>query len=63
MDWEDEETWLRAWIVRLRTIWRFSRDSRVDVGLREFIAAAEARLDVLQSKRLRPLETEEPPGG
>jgi hypothetical protein len=63
MDWEDEETWLRAWIVRLRTIWRFSRDSRVDVGLREFIAAAEARLDMLQSKRLRPLETEEPPGG
>jgi hypothetical protein len=26
MEWEDEETWLRRRLIRLRTIWRFAKD-------------------------------------
>jgi hypothetical protein len=44
----DEEAWLRAWVVRLRTISRFAQNTQVEIGLREFIADAEARLEVLQ---------------
>ena len=36
MEWEDEETWLRRRLIRLRTIWRFAKDPRIEVGLREF---------------------------
>jgi hypothetical protein len=63
MDWEDEGTWLRARIIRLRTILRYAKDSQVEIGLKEFIADAEARLDTLERLRLRPLDTDDPPGG
>jgi hypothetical protein len=57
---EEEEAWLRAWIVRLRTISRFAQNPQVEVGLREFIADAESRLEKLQ-RRLDPFD--EAPGG
>ena len=60
MDLEDEEVWLRRWIVRLRTISRFAQNPEVELGLREFIADAEARLEVLQ-KQMDPFD--EAPGG
>ena len=49
MEWEDEGTWLRRRLVRLRTIWRFAKDPRVEAGLRELIAKAEHRLEMLES--------------
>src|SRR5262245_59863530 len=55
MDLEDEEVWLRRWIVRLRTISRFAQNPEVELGLREFIADAEARLEVLQ-KQMDPFD-------
>jgi hypothetical protein len=50
MEWEDEETWLRRRLIRLRTIWRFAKDPRVEAGLKEFIAEAEHRLEMLESR-------------
>jgi hypothetical protein len=47
---EDELTWLRR-VVRMRTILRFAKDPRTETGLRELIADAEARLDVLEARR------------
>ena len=58
MEWEDEEAWLRARIIRLRTILRYAKDPQVEIGLKEFIADAEARLDMLERSRLRPLDTD-----
>jgi hypothetical protein len=52
MDWEDEETWLRHRVVRLRTILRFTKDSRVEAGLKELIGEAEQRLSALERRRL-----------
>jgi hypothetical protein len=43
-DLEDEETWLRHRIARMRTILRFAKDLRAEAGLRELIADAEERL-------------------
>jgi hypothetical protein len=48
---EDELTWLRHRVVRMRTILRFAKDPRTETGLRELIADAEARLDVLEARR------------
>jgi hypothetical protein len=48
---EDEETWLRRHVVRLRTMLRFAKDPRTEVGLKEFIADAEERLDALEKMR------------
>jgi hypothetical protein len=45
---EDEKTRLRHRIVRMRTILRFAKDSRVEAGMRELIADAEARLAELR---------------
>jgi hypothetical protein len=42
---------------------RYAKDSQVEIGLKEFIADAEARLDTLERLRLRPLDTDDPPGG
>jgi hypothetical protein len=50
MDLEDEEIWLRAWIIRLRTISRFTQNPEVEAGHKEFIADAEARLELLQRR-------------
>jgi hypothetical protein len=48
---EDEETWLRRYVVRLRTILRFAVDARVQTELRGFIAEAEDRLEQLNKAR------------
>ena len=50
MELEDEEIWLRRRLIRLRTIWRFAKDPRIEAGLREFIAEAEDRLELLESR-------------
>lgn len=62
MELEDEETWLRARIIRLRRLLRYVKDPQVEAGLKEFITDAETRLDGLERRRLRPVE-DEPPGG
>lgn len=48
---EDEVSWLRHRILRMRTILRFAKDPRTEAGLREFISDAEARLAALEAKR------------
>jgi len=48
---EDEVTWLRHRVVRMRTILRFAKEPRAEAGLRELIAEAEARLDALEARR------------
>jgi hypothetical protein len=47
---EDEMSWLRHRVVRMRTILRFAKDPRTESGLRELIADAEARLTALEAK-------------
>jgi hypothetical protein len=49
MELEAEESWLRKRIMRLRTLLRYANDPRIEVGLREVIADAEHRLEMLQS--------------
>jgi hypothetical protein len=51
MDFEDESTWLRHRVLRLRTILRFVTDARAESGLRELIAEAEQRLEQLEARR------------
>jgi hypothetical protein len=63
MEWEDEETWLRGSVIRLRMLWRYAKDRVVQVGLKEFITEAERRLEALGNRRLKPLDREEPRGG
>jgi hypothetical protein len=55
MEWEEEESWLRHRVVRLRTILSFAKDARVATGLREFIAEAEDRLEILESRQKQDL--------
>jgi hypothetical protein len=50
-DLEDEETWIRHRIVRMRTVLRFAKDPRVEAGMRELIADAETRLAALEARR------------
>jgi hypothetical protein len=57
-DLEDEETWLRHRIMRMRTILRFAKDPRTEAGLRELIAEAEARLTALEARRPLPMSGE-----
>jgi hypothetical protein len=47
LDLEPEENWLRHRLRRLRTILRYAREPRVESGLRELIADAEERLDLV----------------
>ena len=60
MEWEDEETWLRYRVMRMRTILRFANSARVEAGLRELIAEPEQGLVLLQERRQR---MGAPPGG
>jgi hypothetical protein len=53
-DFEDEETWLRHRIMRMRTVLRFAKDPRAEAGLRELIADAETRLVALEARRSNP---------
>jgi hypothetical protein len=50
MEWEEEESWLRRRVIRLRTILRFTKDARVATGLKEFVAEAEDRVEMLGSR-------------
>ena len=61
MDWQDEEQWLRGVIIRLRTVLRFTKDDRVDAGLKDIIGDAERRLEQLQHQQFDPFD--EAPGG
>jgi hypothetical protein len=54
IDLEDEETWLRHRIVRMRTVLRFAKDPRAEAGMRELIGDAEARLAALEARRGNP---------
>jgi hypothetical protein len=51
---EDEQTWLRHRIMRMRTVLRFAKDPRAEAGMRELIADAEARLVALEARRPLP---------
>jgi hypothetical protein len=51
MDLEDEETWLRHRVLRLRTILRMARQPDVETTLRVLIGEAEARLEKLAERR------------
>ena len=42
---------LRRHVVQLRTMLRFAKDPRTEAGLKEFIADAEERLEVLEKMR------------
>jgi hypothetical protein len=53
---ENEESFLRYRIKRLRTILRFARDSRVIAGLKEIIAESEGRLAVLECRPQEPTQ-------
>jgi hypothetical protein len=44
---EDEASWLRARVIRLRVALRFTKDPRAETILREVIADAEDRLAAL----------------
>ena len=50
-DLEPEENWLRH-RSRLRTILRYAKEPRVESGLRELIAGAEERLDLLERQKV-----------
>jgi hypothetical protein len=50
MEWEDESTWLRHRVLRLRTILRYMKDARAESGIRELIGDAEQRLDQLEAR-------------
>jgi hypothetical protein len=63
MELEDEEAWLRRGVVRLRMLWRYAKDPVVVAGLREHIAEVERRLEALENRRFRPLDSEDAPGG
>ena len=52
LDLEPEENWLRHRLRRLRTILRYAKEPRVESGLRELIADAEDRLDLLEQQKM-----------
>ena len=52
LDLEPEENWLRHRLRRLRTILRYAKEPRVETGLRELIADAEERLDLLERQKV-----------
>jgi hypothetical protein len=47
---EEEAVWLRPHIIQMRALLHHANDARVESALREFIAAAEARLEVLEEQ-------------
>jgi hypothetical protein len=51
---EDEMSWLRHRVIRMRPILRFAKDSRVEAGMRELIGDFEVRLEGLQASRPSP---------
>jgi hypothetical protein len=59
MELQAEEPWLRKRVVRLRTLLRYVDDPRAEVILREVIADAENRLELLQANRGRPVQQQQ----
>jgi hypothetical protein len=59
MELQAEEPWLRKRVVRLRTALRYTSDPRAEVILREVIADAENRLELLQVNRGRPVQQQQ----
>ena len=51
MSCEDEEPWLRRMIIRLRPVLRVGKDPRTLLLVKEFIAEAEDRLEILEGKK------------
>jgi hypothetical protein len=47
---EDEPTWLRRRVIRLRAALRFAKEARTETILREVIAEAEQRLSALEGQ-------------
>jgi hypothetical protein len=47
---EDEVSWLRPRIIRLRAALRFVKEHRTETILREFVAEAEDRLAALEGR-------------
>lgn len=51
LDFEEEEIWLRHRLRRMRALLRYAKEIKVEVGLRELIAEAEERLEVLEQRQ------------
>ena len=47
---DQELTWLRPRVIQMRALLRHVKDARVETVLREFIADAEARLELLDEQ-------------
>lgn len=56
-EFEKEEIWLRHRLRRLRTLLRYAKETRVEGGLRELIADAEDRLEVLERMQDQEIAT------
>ena len=56
-EFEKEEIWLRHRLRRLRTLFRYAKETRVEGGLRELIADAEDRLEVLERMQDQEIAT------
>ena len=54
MEWEDEETWLRRRLIRLRTIWRFAKDPRIEAGLKSRTLFLRHQLNIALSAMNAP---------
>jgi hypothetical protein len=63
MDLEEEESWLRHHLRRLRTLLRYAKIPGVETGLRELVADTEARLEMLESRQRQAEWREAAPGG
>jgi hypothetical protein len=50
MEIEQEAIWLRPRVIQMRALLRRVKDARVEAVLREFIADAEARLELLDQQ-------------
>jgi hypothetical protein len=50
-DFEEEEIWLRHRLRRMRALLRYAKETKVEIGLRELIADAEERLEILEQRQ------------
>ena len=62
---DQESIWLRPRVIQMRALLRHVKDTRVETVLREFIADAEARLELLDEqarnqRAARPLRSRLP---
>jgi hypothetical protein len=54
LDFEEEEIWIRHRLRRMRALLRYAKEIKVEVGLRELIAEAEERLEILEQRQTLP---------